>query len=235
MVNGGLGPLAPPPAPGDPTSVIPLSGGYYQPPYIKPLSFTAPTYSPGLSHRLDSTHVTPYSGQPVLMDGFVQPSTPHNQRGAIKVYSNTGSVMMCPQIPYSYKMNPAANSSPAQLSDGSSPYSDTTMSPLFASQGLGKTEPPSDPPQGHTSGPTVPLHGNGPSMPLPGVKEELASMESQQGPEGNSYVPVTSSTDMGAWGSSSNSDSVWASPEQATPSSARDSDDERNINPDDDR
>lgn len=226
MMNGigsGLGSLGQAPGcPGDPPAVVPLSAGYYQSPCIKPLSFASPTCSPGISHRFDSTSVTPYSGQPVLMDGFVHPSTPHTQR-AIKVYSNTGSVMMYPPLPYNYRMTGPSSSSPAGLSTGSSPYSDNAMSPLFGGQGLGKVESPAaaESPHGQSSGSTVPLHS---------IKEELPwslAMDSQQTPGKityayYSYVPVSTSIELGGdWGNGT-SDSVWPSPEQAPPSNSGD-------------
>ena len=125
--------------------------------------------------------------------------------------------MMYPQLPYNYKMA----SSPAQLSTGSSPYSDN-MSPLFGGQG--KVE---SPPHGQSSGPSIPLHV---------IKEELpwnpAMADSQQAAPGKityayySYVPghavSTSVEPDGDWGSGT-SDNVWPSPEQAPPSNNGDS------------
>lgn len=204
-IGGPVGPLGTPiTPPGDPQGVLPLSGGYYQP-CIKPLSFPSPTYAPSFPHRLDSTHVTPHSAQPVLMDGgFVHP-TPAQR--AIKLYPT-----------FHYKR--AGTASPAQLSTGSSPYSDTAASPIFGGQ-LGKIEPLAESPQ--SSG-FVPLHS---------IKEELPwnlTMESQV-PDGAritrtyctyySYMPnhaVNSAIDPGGW-EIGTADSVWGSPSQATPNS----------------
>jgi hypothetical protein len=165
------------------------------------------------------------------MDGFVPQ---HGQK--VKVYSNT-SVMMCPQLSYNYKM---ATPSPAQLSTGSSPYSDATMSPVFGGQGPGKTESPAESLQGQNSGQTV-------------VKEELpwnlASMESQQGHDSTRIayayfpcVPVTTSGETAEWGSgngggggSGTHDNVWVSPEQAMSTSTRDDDEKRQTDTEDDR
>lgn len=201
-LNGPVGPLGPVTPPGD---MIPLSGGYYQP-CIKPLSFPTSAYAPSFPRRFDSTHVTPHSAQPVLMDGFVHPSP---QQRAIKLY---------PTI--HYKMNGGGPSSPAQLSTGStpSPYSDTAPSPSFG--GPGKIEPLTESPQ--TSG-FVPQHSIKEESPwnLP-LDSEGARVTHRTYCTYYSYMPsnaVNGAADPGGWGSAT-SEGVWASPNQATPSDA---------------
>ena len=176
VMNGIMSPLAAPPA--TPTTVDShaplLSGGTYFPPYLKPLPLpTLPNYS-SAAHTIsppqlpDPTH----SGQAMFMDGFMHHI---NSSRAFKFIPPPGMMMHRPQFQQHYNSYKIGGnippSSPAQLSTGSSGYSDT-MSPPFHKLNLESPSPQPHPqPQPQPQQASQPLSATG--VQLPSIKEEL--------------------------------------------------------------